>query len=455
MSDQPTDDELAAALRALRIEQPTAGVNKLHASLLAAHTTWLVSQKRTHKILQREQLLLGTNTGSSKPGAKSNAPEYRLNQLLDVSKLSKKIDVKDFGKPKGKGIVLTEPVKQGETVWKEDPFIFAATWEVLDHVHRGNACAHCISQIKPGSSLIMTCPGSRLPDAPRPCSVRFCSRLCLQRAVTHPLICTAQNPSIIPLLLLSRELQWQALLALATCAARIVLATDELDQREAFEIYQSLAYVEPGSALWKQIIRPTEAQVQKGYDVYKAALVDTKDEQSALLRKTLKTAVPLPENMHKELFTPEGYRRGIARMNLNLEQNGGLHALHSHLNHSCDPNVSAKHVEQRTALSRLSVISHRDLEAGEELTISYVDPSHPVHARRLNLRAWGIPHCDCKQCTDQEKELKDKGEWVDETTANSTAVPAAVAPTADGSDPMPQKDLDNLEGEIKQHLGFF
>jgi len=118
MTAQPSDDELAAALRELRISQPAAGITKLHASLVETRPEWVVSAKRTRKILQQEGLVLdsggGTGNGSKpKAGLKTSAPEYRLNPLLDVSKLSNKIRVHDFGLPKGKvGPTRTFPRSQ-------------------------------------------------------------------------------------------------------------------------------------------------------------------------------------------------------------------------------------------------------------------------------------------------------------------------------------------------------
>src|SRR6267154_1036808 len=46
---------------------------------------------------------------------------------------------------------------------------------------------------------------------------------------------------------------------------------------------------------------------------------------------------------------------------IDLEAHGGLYKLHSHMNHSCNPNVSVRHLDQRTALSRITVIAKRDI----------------------------------------------------------------------------------------------
>lgn len=94
-SHQPTDDELSSALRALRGAQPEAGIPKIHAALQEGHPDWVVSLKRTRKVLQTLGLVLG-------PAATALVPSYKLNEKLDVGKFSAKVRVKDFGMPRGK-----------------------------------------------------------------------------------------------------------------------------------------------------------------------------------------------------------------------------------------------------------------------------------------------------------------------------------------------------------------
>ncbi|KAJ7042933.1 hypothetical protein C8F04DRAFT_57524 [Mycena alexandri] len=77
---------------------------------------------------------------------------------------------------------------------------------------------------------------------------------------------------------------------------------------------------------------------------------------------------PLPAEVEKALFDYDtGFLRGLGRMSLNLEAHGGLYTLHSHLNHTCVPNVSVRHLDQRRALA--------DIEPGQELLITYVNPA--------------------------------------------------------------------------------
>lgn len=100
-----------------------------------------------------------------------------------------------------------------------------------------------------------------------------------------------------------------------------------------------------------------------------------------------------------------------------LEAHGGLYTLHSHLNHSCSPSLSIRHLDPRTALSRITVIAKRSIEPGEELTVTYVDPNLGLKRRREELGGWGFGVCMCGRCVEEEREREERrarGEEVDE-----------------------------------------
>jgi len=106
---------------------------------------------------------------------------------------------------------------------------------------------------------------------------------------------------------------------------------------------------------------------------------------------------------------------------IDLEAHGGLYTLHSHLNHSCIPNISVRHLDQRTALSRITIIAKRDIAVGEELVITYVDPSLGVRSRRSQLGAWGFGQCDCERCVEEDKEEKEGEDGEDDLARELTA----------------------------------
>ena len=123
----------------------------------------------------------------------------------------------------------------------------------------------------------------------------------------------------------------------------------------------------------------------------------------------------------------------IKNLDIDLEAHGGLYTLHSHLNHSCRPNIAVRHLDQRTALSRIMIVAKRDIAVGEELLVTYVDPSLGVRERGSQLGAWGFGECDCERCVEERK-------------VSSGAAAAATAATGQGD------DLD-LERELKAGLG--
>jgi len=92
-----------------------------------------------------------------------------------------------------------------------------------------------------------------------------------------------------------------------------------------------------------------------------------------------------------------------------LEAHGGIYTLHSHINHSCMPNISVRHLDQRTALSRITIIAQCDIDVGQELVVTYVNPEMRVRERRQALAAWGFGVCQCGRCIEEEQEMDLKG----------------------------------------------
>ncbi|KAA1474144.1 SET domain-containing protein [Dentipellis sp. KUC8613] len=424
----PSDDDLKSKLVALKTENPTLGIPKLHALLLAQNTTWTVSEKRVKKTLQAAGLVV------QPPAAKNSAakdihPSSELVQNLDVTKWSSKIEVKYFGKNKGKGLVAKEPIAEGEVIWKEDPFIVAPEWDIYDMQQSSRACAFCTTPLSE-SALVVRCPASTSAAF---CPARFCSRLCLSRSARiHPLLCPAQNPASVPLLTFARRAEWMALHAVAHCAARLLLA-EPAQQAEDWAVFRALAVLgmeerakstwfagEPDRATWK---RAHQLLVQ-------AFQTPATPEQQKKLARVLKRAAP--PDIAAAFFTYDGFLRSLGRMSLNLEAHGGLYTLHSHLNHACTPTVSVRHLDPRTALARITLLAKRDLAPGDELLVTYVDPSLGLRARREGLGAWGFGVCRCERCVEEEK---------------------AGAAEGEGKEAAPAEGMEDLERELKAGLG--
>ncbi|RDB23340.1 putative protein lysine methyltransferase SET5 [Hypsizygus marmoreus] len=413
----PDEDTLRSALVTLKSEFPTLGIVKTHALLLTRYPEWAVSEKRTRKVLQTEGLVLGDSPSPQSGGSTPQIvyPSSRIIPDLDIPKWTTKVQVKYFDKKKGKGLIALQDISEGEAIWREDPFVIAPEWEIYDLQTSSAACGFCTTPLDPTSPLVLPCPASTSSSY---CPYRFCNRLCLSRsAKDHTLLCPSQNPASIPLLSMARETQWMALHALAHCTARVLLAGQRSaeEERSDWRIIRGFAELgleERFKYSFKQNgqSEPDRAAWKKAHILYVQAFLKPKTpEEQTKLAKILKK--PITPEIARELFEYDpGFLRGLGRMSLNLEGHGGLYVLHSHLNHSCSPNVSVRHLDKRTALARITLLAKRPIKAGEELLVTYVNPSLGVRARRQELRAWGFGDCVCARCVEEAKGLKDGDE---------------------------------------------
>lgn len=404
----PTEDEVRKAAIELKKGNPASGVAKVHSFLLDANPSWTVSEKRVRKILQSEGLV---RSDAGTPNSTTNTihPSFHLNQSLDVNKWTSRVEVKYFDSTKGKGLVAKENIAKGDVLWKEDPFILAPEWDIYDLQHASEACSLCSSIIRDHSPLHISCEASTTAT---PCTARYCNRLCrLQAEKVHPLLCSARNPASVPLLAFARDAQWMALHALAQCTSRLLLAsqqdaaTFDLD----WDVVHGLAELgmeERAQCLREQGLEPDRENWRRAFELYLQAFKEprTPAEQKKLARVLKK---PIPEELQKFTFEYQAFLRGLGRMSLNLEAHGGLYRLHSHLNHSCTPNVSIRHLDQRTALSRITVIAKEDFEIGKELLITYTNPQSSLGDRRRRLSEWGFGPCRCERCVTEEKVWKE------------------------------------------------
>ncbi|KAL5501618.1 hypothetical protein ACEPAH_8878 [Sanghuangporus vaninii] len=436
MPVSPPDEALKDVLIALRAENPGLGIAKLQNKLITQHPEWAVSEKRIKKLLAQ--------TSQSTSQAR---PTSRVIDGLNVSKWSNKVKVVDYGPAKGKGLEATQEIKEGEDVWKEDPFVISPGWDIYDLQIASHACFHCTTPFN-ASTLphSLPCPSSTNTalSTAGACPARFCNRLCLTRAMNkqHPLVCAALNPASVPLLSFARSRTWLAVHAVAQCIARLLMAHEQgrkQDLEQDLRFMRALAQMSMEER-WKIIeptgLKPDYAVWKTPYDLTRQAYLEPpnprdKKQLSKVLRK------PIPEDLLKFLFDYDGYLRLLSCMGLNLEGHGGLFILHSHLNHSCNPNISVRHFDQKTSLSRITIRARRDIHPGEELTVAYVNPGLPLQARRRALAPWAFGTCMCERCLEEEKEEKEKKE---------------NGENGDGNNAHDEK-YPGLEEELRQGLG--
>jgi len=150
----PTESELTRALTTIKAANPQMGIAKVHVLLLSTYPGWLVSEKRTRKVLQGLGLIVGSGAGSSAGAGPNSAtasgvhtsgdgdatnanldppeppiyPSSRVIGTLDTYLWTPKVRVRYFDQKKGKGLIASHAIAEGEIIWREDPFIVAPEW---------------------------------------------------------------------------------------------------------------------------------------------------------------------------------------------------------------------------------------------------------------------------------------------------------------------------------------
>ena len=109
-------------------------------------------------------------------------------------------------------------------------------------------------------------------------------------------------------------------------------------------------------------------------------------------------------------FSFEAYLTWYGRISLNMEDDGGIYLIHSSINHNCNPSAKVKRVASYTSPrqygpdarpSRIFIFADRDMTPGEEITVTYVDPTQTVSSRRTILQAEYLFQCHCAKCDEE------------------------------------------------------
>lgn len=356
----PSDDEVISAIRTSRIQNATLGVVKLQASVLAANPSWALSEARIRKILKKHGLGLANNNTAQSLDAGEQTPISRLNDELDLARWSSKVKVSMFDARKGKGLVATEDIKEGEIIWKEEPFVYCAAWCDL----LSNTSYRCqltmnvlVRYLQDAQALSRRCASCALPMAtskfspvpcPQGCRATWCSLVCSTRAkAAHPFLCPMQNPASVPLMQLARTEEWIALGAWARVVALLLgewvtspnvpvgtsaswsmvrgLAAMSLRERlKALPNWYVVRLRAPKMLidLFRQSSTlATEVLWKKAHQHFIEAFDAPPDPASAKKLAKLKKSKALPPDIHQELFGYEDFLVGLGRMSLSEPEN--------------------------------------------------------------------------------------------------------------------------------------
>ncbi|KAJ1962619.1 hypothetical protein GGI12_002546 [Dipsacomyces acuminosporus] len=410
----PEENELSAAIEGIKKANPGFGVPRVLASVKAQHSTWQVSEKRVRKLMSALGLLqidAGASTADARlKSSDSHAiPKSSIAPGDLAATIGKgQVEVKYIDGKKGKGVFAARDFDRGTHVFEETPFAWYPRWDTVSaRYHAGSdfecqLCAREIDQSSGRSSRLRPAKCSR-------CSVRFCSVLCKNEAESrfHRIECPKNNPHFVHLANACLKDMWGAPMGAARAIERVLLEFERGTEQGklAWESLKAFATVRAdvmdkarNGAAWFLLEHEREQQWENVYDLMKKALCPPPAECG------LQAFDKIPKKILNELFSYNEWLNLIGKYSLN-DQNGGFYLLQSCLNHSCDPNCVCVHPND--GKYRATIKTLRPIKAGEEMTITYVNPRDGFAARQKELRDWYMFECKCDRCLKEQQGAKE------------------------------------------------
>lgn len=392
-------------------------------------------------------------------------PKGSASTYIEVKQLKSNNSPDGDEKYKGKGIFAKISIPSKTTIWTEQPLLRAAPVSRLSAMRSGLACSHCGHQFANGARGTVACslcparfcsPKCRAADIPVHAATwhvgskgsktshikpkmwqkyeDYCAGSKAPQGSNGGLKTAAVGAANTD----SGDGPWQTGYAVGIALIKIITETQKSPARgkmlrEQFEAMATIpqdvrqqiadktiagAKQNSGGSLFAT--EQTELVWEKGYElllkaVSKVVSIPDEDLQFEPESVTKNTTTESSEKGGTKVattvpFSYKQYLRALGTWNLN-NIGGCVFLLQSNLNHSCEPNVDIKFPPETSGntsylLNPISVVALREIGAGEELTISYVNPEWTFKQRQENLKTnWGF-ECSCSKCKREKKEIE-------------------------------------------------
>ncbi|KAJ2890332.1 hypothetical protein IWW38_004193, partial [Coemansia aciculifera] len=214
--------------------------------------------------------------------------------------------------------------------------------------------------------------------------------------------CSKHNSHFVGLANVCRAWEWGAPMGAARAIERVLMEYEHSAERgkAAWESIRAFATVSTDimdrkrkGMSWFLYEADYETKWKTTYELMKKALCPPPEECG------LAKFACIPKKIRDELFSYSEWLKLIGKYCLN-DQNGGFYLLQSCFNHNCDPNCVVVHPND--GKYRAIIQTLRPIAAGEEMTITYVNPRDGIGERQQALRDWYMFDCRCERCV---KEL--------------------------------------------------
>lgn len=390
----PHERQIVDDVIAIWKEDPSTesyGVSKIHAIIKSRHSNWTVSEKRVKTLLKKFGLSNNSNQQYNYASEITSLPDPNL-------ELPEKVKVIMTSK-RGKGLYAKTGFNKGDLIWEEKPYFFIPPLANLKLIKNGKACTYCgklltNARSSSGTSVLrgLDCTG---------CPELWCTPKCKKaNGNFHALLkhLTKGNQRFInSLAYLDLEdycikEQWNALFAITLIYASIL----DDKSNEKLEYFKAMARV-------SQDVRYKALESSAGsFDSFGGGALFVQEQQEILWREGFnKFAKVFPKSYEDGEVDYKEFLMMLGSYNIN-NLDSCVFRIHSHLNHTCVPNVDVV-TSPNSRPDGIKVFAARDIKAGEELTTTYVNPSHTVLQRQRELRSnWGFT-CNCNKCKEDLK----------------------------------------------------
>ncbi|KAK4445088.1 SET domain-containing protein 5 [Podospora aff. communis PSN243] len=165
-----------------------------------------------------------------------------------------------------------------------------------------------------------------------------------------------------------------------------VVATRLIKRYEPIMVDYSVLLIDMGFA--------TEVPARKGYRLLHAAADRLANPDSV---RTLGQSNGLAKDPIENVLRTNGFHTMLGG-----GQHMALYPLVSRINHACKPNAYNRF--GLNSLQKVVIGAARDIQPGEEITISYITLGKPTSERKESLKLWNFA-CTCDLCTSPASEL--------------------------------------------------
>jgi hypothetical protein len=373
---------------------------------------------------------------------------------------------------KGNGVVASKNIPKNTVIFQEEPLVLA---QFLHNSRFFPACSSCMRSMESTQEMVMRLAGldtkPKLPfvdqfdHVSRPtktfcdkCQEMYCSEQCKSNATYHSRLCGESK------IIAELKQWWQTfhyppeevspMLLLRVISIILSNLDRGLSLEEALKPWMEFSgQTANESTLIRFLDAEFDSRIQKLVQYVRLALYDERCPQLfeaasiiALLGMISRNAqgvgtsnydayrrfiLAMPEGKEKEdtLDFIDSLADPIEDISgqFTLAEGSGLYKLHKNLNHDCSPNAMITFPENS---ARLSVVTTKNIAAGEEVTISYLDivgAEQHEHIktdeetmdedeweeedndfgqeRRLKLREFYLFECTCNRCYEEKAEL--------------------------------------------------